>query len=207
LFRVVPDNPRLAAVFSNCRRIGWQVLAVLLIGIAIHPVLINTPAYLIEKGFDSVFAANISSSIFFVMAVAKIGLGYINDRLGIHASLYLGLGSFVISIIILILASSPWMVWIFVVFNGIAVASLSVLVPLYARALLGNENYSRYLGIFIATLSGGISIGVPVINYAYDLSGSYTLVIMIFAVLGLIALILADLSLKLKDRNQRELVD
>jgi len=158
--------------------------------------LVNTPAYLVEKGFDSVFAAGISAAVFFVLAVAKFGLGLIHDRLGIRISMTLGLGSFIVAALVLLFAASSWMVWVFVLFDGIAVATLSLLVPLFAKAILGTENYNSFLGVFIAILSAGISAGVPVISYAYDLMGTYTWVVAAFAVIGVLALGLAMVSLK-----------
>lgn len=182
--------------FLKIRGMPVALLAVFLIGVVIHPVLVNTPAYLVEKGFDSVFAAGISAAIFFVLAVAKLGLGLIHDRLGIRISMILGLGSFILAALVLLFAASSWMVWVFVLFDGLAVATLSLLVPLFAKAILGMENYNSFLGVFIAILSAGISVGVPVISYAYDLMGTYTWVVAAFAVIGVLALGLAMVSLK-----------
>jgi len=177
------------------------ILAVFLIGVVIHPVLVNTPAYLIEKGFDSIFASNISASVFFVLAVAKLLLGVIHDRLGIRFSMILGVGSFIIAAVVLVLANTSTMVWVFVLFDGFAVATLALLVPLFAKAILGAERYSSYLGIFIAVLSGGIAVGVPVINIVFDLIKSYSWVILSFAAIGAVALFLSILSIRISEKS------
>ncbi|HAF62357.1 MAG TPA: hypothetical protein DCK95_08525 [Anaerolineaceae bacterium] len=174
------------------------ILAVFLMGITIHPVLINTPAYLIEMGFDTEFATNVSSAIFFVLAFAKIILGIIHDKLGIKTSLYIGLISFVLCSVILLFSKAQWSIWIMTIFMGIAVSTLSVIVPLYVKALLGKNDYENFLGFFMAILSAGVAVGVPIINYAYDFSGNYSGIIGAYAVLGLLALVLAIFSLRKK---------
>ena len=176
--------------------------AVFLIGLIIHPVIVSTPAYLLEKGFDAVFAASVTGSIFFVLAFAKIFLGFMNDKLGIRTSLLIGLGAFILSTIALILASSKWVVWVFVVCSGTGAATLAVLIPLYARDLLGLQNYRHLLGVFVAVVSAGIGVGTPLINYVFDLTGSYTVMIALSGVIGLIALLLAVTALANKRVSQ-----
>jgi len=182
----------------------WLALGVVfLIGMTIFPVILSTPPYLIEKGYDAVFGASVTGGIFLVLAFGKILLGILHDRLGIRSSLLIGVGSFVISTIVLILAARPWMVWVYVLFSGIGAATLAVLIPLYAREVLGQQNYRHFLGMFIAVISAGIGIGTPLINYVYDLSGSYTLMIAINGIVGLMAIFLTTIGL---DRKQGERV-
>lgn len=176
--------------------------AVFLIGMTMLPVIFSTPPYLIEKGFDGMFAASIAGVIFLFMAFAKIMIGFMYDRLGIRTSLLIGIGSFVTSTLILVLSAQQWMVWIFALFGGIGASTLAVLTPLYARKILGKQNYRQYLGMFIAVLSAGIGIGTPLINYVYDLSGSYTMMIAINGIVAVLALILAFFALNRKQADQ-----
>jgi len=177
-------------VFKHCH--FWVALgAIFLIGMAMLPVIFSTPPYLLEKGFDGVFAASITGAVFLVMAFAKIIIGFLHDRLGIRTSLLIGIGSFAVSTLVLVLATQQWMVWLFTLFGGIGASTLAVLTPLYAREILGQKNYRQYLGVFIAVLSGGIGIGTPLINYIYDLTGSYTVMIAINGIVAVVALIMA----------------
>jgi MFS transporter, OFA family, oxalate/formate antiporter len=179
----------------------WLALgAVFLIGMAIFPVILSTPPYLIEKGFGAVFSASVIGGIFLVLAFAKILLGFLHDRLGIRTSLMIGVGSFVISTVVLILAARPWMVWAYALFSGTGAATLAVLIPMFAREVLGQENFHNLLGVFIAVVSAGIGIGTPLINYVYDLSGSYTLMIAINGLVGLMVLFIVHFALEKKRR-------
>ncbi|BAE82652.1 MFS transporter [Desulfitobacterium hafniense] len=171
------------------------LFAVFLIGFVIQPILVNTPAYLVEKGFDSVFAAGVSGSIFLVLAIAKIILGIIHDKFGIKISLFVGLGAFIISTASLLLAANKTALWIFVGFYGFVVASYVILVPLFAQAILGKDDYNSYLGIFMGCMGAGTGIGIPLMSYTYDILGSYSWSIIGFAALGIIAFLLAIISL------------
>ena len=178
------------------------LLAVFLIGMVIHPVIMSTPAYLIDKGYDAIFGATISGAIFLVLAFAKIFLGFMNDRLGIQISLLISMGSFVMSTFFLVLASSPWMVWAFALFSGTGAATMAVLIPLYVRDLLGQHYYRYLLGVFVAVVSVGVGVGTPLINYVYDLTGSYRVMIAVNGAVGLIALLLAVSALNRKRVTQ-----
>lgn len=174
------------------------ILAIFIIGFAFHPVLISMPAYLVEKGFDTAFAASVTGAVFFVLGVAKILIGAIHDKLGIKTSLFIGVSTFFISALLLILAAQAWLVWVFIVFHGISLTTIAVLVPLYAKEILGDENYSRYLGIFVAVLSIGAGLGIPIINYTFDLTGSYTGTIAAFAILAAVGWFVATIPLRNK---------
>lgn len=183
------------------------LLGIFIIGITFYPVLVSSPAYLVDKGFDALFAATITGAIFFVLGAAKIVIGFIHDRLGIKTSLLIGVSTFMISAILLILARQPWMVWLFVLSIGISLSTLTVLVPLYVREILGTKNYSRYLGVFVATSLAGSGLGIPMINYTYDLTGSYSGIMAAFAGMAALGYILAIIPLRHKPVPKENLVN
>jgi MFS family permease len=184
---------------ASSNRIG--MLAVFFIGCAIHPVLASAPAYLVEKGFDAFFGAAITSAAYFVLAIAKIVIGLIHDRVGVKISLSFTLSALIISAFLIILAKEQWLVWVFSIFTGVAISTNAVLVPLYAKTLLGDQNYSHFLGIFIATLAAGIGISTPLVNYIYDIMGSYTWGFVLIALSGGTALLLVFRSLRTKKNS------
>ncbi len=196
-----PPQGETAKDFLTQPHIYLAIITVLIIGISVGPSIINTPVFLIEKGFDTVFAASIISALFIVQAFTKIGIGFFNDRVGIRTSLYIGLGAFVIALVLLILTRSVWMTWVYVFFGGVGLSVIAVLVPLFAREVLGKSHYERYIGVFVATLTTGLGIGNPVINFAYDLTGTYTFIYILMLFMGVGAIFLTKLSLKLKAKN------
>jgi MFS family permease len=119
------------------------LMAIFIIGMVNHSVLVNTPAYLSDKGFDSAYITRVASGIFLVLGIAKISLGYIIDKLGIKAGVILGVGSFIISAVILSFTTSQLLIGFFVVFLGYAVATEAVLTPFFCQSVAWNGSLPK----------------------------------------------------------------
>ena len=165
-------------------------LVVFLLGFIINPISVISPAYLVEKGYSEVFGASVYSGTLLVMGAAKIMVGYLHDRLGIRTSIFLAMGAFIAGVATLLLAESEWLIWVFMALEGLALPALSVIIPLYAMAVLGKENVSSYLGVWVAVLHVGVGTGVPAMNYLFDLTGTYA-----WAAAGAIGLAVVTLAL------------
>jgi MFS family permease len=194
-FRTTSSKISTQILFTNDNYL-FALLAVFFIGMGIHSILVCTPAYLVDKGFDLFFTAGVSSGIFFTLALAKIFVGFLLDKLGIKISLILGIGSYILCSVLLIIAMSEWLIWLYVILLGFALVTQAVSTPFYAMTLMGKENYTKFLGVFLADLSAGQAIGVSIMNYSYDFLGSYSFIIGAFAGLGIIALLLVTKSLR-----------
>ncbi len=174
----------------------FALISIFLIGVTVGPTNANVPGVIIEKGFDEALVAKIVSATFLFQALIKILLGYLNDHLGIRFCIYFGLGAYVLGTTLLILSKTVMMLWTYVIFAGISITTFAILVPLFVRSLLDRESYSKYIGLFMAVSSGGMSLGNPLINFMYDLSGTYTIILSILTIVGLSGLIFAQISLK-----------
>lgn len=167
----------------------WRTfLAAFIIGVAVHAVLIAIPGQLQHQGFGEVQAGTIYGGVFLVMGITKIFMGWLNDRCGIRLTTILSMSCFLIGATMLIFTATPAMAWIFVLIFGLALPSEAVLVPLIARNVMTKRQYSEYLGIYIASLIAGITAGVPVINFSYDVFGSYAPALLFNIALGIVSL-------------------
>jgi len=189
-------KPDKAIKFFKQPAIWFTLIAVFLIGIVTIPTNDTMPPFLTEKGFSAESITKIASAIWLAQATAKIILGLINDRIGAKFCLYTGLGSYLLGAVILILSNNIWTMWIYVIFAGIFTSAIAVLVPLYVRAVIGGENYGKYIGIFMATLTAGIGLGNPIINFIYDVTRTYTVILSVFIFVGIAAIFLSHLSLR-----------
>jgi MFS family permease len=187
-----PPPPMTAGEFFRDPILMPGLLVSFLLGFTVHPVWANTPAYLVDKGYSQLFAATVFSGVMLVIGGAKIGLGWIHDRLGIRACSLLGFGSLVAAAWLIPLASSEGLIWVYAFFDGISLASLSILAPLFARNLLGSQNYGAYLGFYLAVMNVGAGLGMPLMNYVFDHFRTYDGVTIVYGAVGLIALLLAD---------------
>lgn len=176
-----------------------------LMGFLIAPLLNITPAHMTDRNFDYIFASKISGGIMLILALAKVLLGMINDRFGIRVSISLGLITFILSALLLLFMNTEVIAWLYSLTYGISLATLSVLIPLFILAVTGEEDFGTLIGIGVSMMSAGVAAGTPAISLSYDLTGTYDLVLVIFALLGLAAYLLTMLTIKRSSDVQRNL--
>ena len=172
-------------------------ITVLIMGIIIHPVLVIAPVFLQDKGIDPVVAATISGVVYFSAAFGKMGLGMFFDKFGPVKTMGVVFATFIGGSLILLVTSTQWVAVIFAIVFGISVASQTVIVPCFVSSFIKSEDYNKFIGFFVAILTGGTALGIPVISSAYDMLGSYRPMIIIFILMAFAAFILAVLTEKM----------
>lgn len=181
---------------------------IFLMSFLMAPWLNVAASHLMDRGFDAMFASQILGGILFIMGLSKIFVGTVHDRIGISSSINICLISFVFSSIILLFVKTKFFAWLFALFFGISLSALSVLLPLFTSAVAGEEYLSDIIGIASALIGAGMSIGTPLINFTYDLTGSNNLILIIFTILGIFNMRLSFLALKkLQINNKKDLVN
>ncbi|MGD9568807.1 MAG: nitrate/nitrite transporter [Sedimentibacter sp.] len=169
---------------------------IFLMGFLMAPWLNILASHLMDRGFDAIFASKILGGVLFVMALSKILVGAIYDRIGIKVAINICLISFILSAFLLLIVNSIFIAWMFAILFGISLSALSVLLPLFTSAIAGDEYLSDIIGIASALIGAGVAIGIPLVNFTYDLTGSNNLILIIFTILGIINIFLAFSSLK-----------
>jgi MFS family permease len=188
------------------KRVILGLIAIFLMAFLIAPWLNVLPSHLMDRGFDEIFASQVLGGVLFIMGMAKISVGAVYDKIGIRAAVGICLVSFVISSILLLIVNSKTVAWLFAVLFGISLSALSVLLPLFTLALAGDEYLSDIIGIASALVSAGISLGTPVINYAYDLTGSNNMALIIFTMLGILNMVLTFISLRKQEIRETDMI-
>lgn len=186
-------------------RVILGLTVIFLMGFLMAPWLNVVASHLMDRGFDSMFASQILGGVLFIMGLSKIFVGVIHDRIGIKSAINICLISFVFSSTILLFVKSKIFAWVFALFFGISLSALSVLLPLFTSAIAGEEYLSDIIGIASALIGAGMSIGTPLINFTYDLTGSNNLILVIFTILGIFNMLLSFLALK-KPANNKEVL-
>ncbi|NLK64351.1 MAG: MFS transporter [Tissierellia bacterium] len=179
-------------------RVILGLTVIFMMAFLIAPWLNVLPSHLMDRGFDEIFASKILGGVLFVMALAKIFVGAVYDRIGIKAAIGICLISFVISSVLLLIVKSKIIAWMFAVLFGTSLSALSVLLPLFTSALAGEEYLSDIIGIASALVGAGIALGTPVINFTYDLTGSNNIILIIFTILGILNMLLTYITLRKK---------
>jgi MFS family permease len=154
----------------------WGLFAAYLFtAIAAYSVVPHTVAYLVERGFDPLFAASAFGLAGMLSAIGIVSVGWMSDRIGRRQTATISYASTMVGIVLLLLVSvqpSVLLVYGFVLFFGlmqgargpIIVAMIATLFPSGVGAVYGTLSVAQGVGAgFGSWLSG----------YLYEATGSY----------------------------------
>lgn len=151
-------------------------------GLLTNPVVVAFPSHLTDLGFDAAFASQVSSVTFLILAGVKVLTGFIYDRAGIRVALTISFAGGVIGCLLLAFCSSHAMAYMFSAVFAFVLPLETLMIPLVVSDLIGQRSYTHFVGVFLALMSAGIAVGTPVINFSYDVMGSYTGVLVALAI-------------------------
>ena len=146
----------------------------LIIGFCMNSMNLTTAPNISALGYSPVFAAGVASAYMAALAVAKIVLGGMCDRIGTWKGCGISLAALFVAAVSAALARSLPFVFLMVVTNGLGTAFGSVAYPLIARDLYGERDQAAIAGMFNSIGSLGGSFGPTICGMVYDATGVYT---------------------------------
>lgn len=162
------------------------VLLIFLIGLITNPVVLSAPAHLTDSGFDVHFAAGISGMVYLSLAFAKLSIGWIYDKWNLHTSMLICIITYLAAILFLAFAKTEWMAIAYALLLGFSLPLETLIITFLATDLFGLKGYSTIVGIFLATLAAGVACGAPLLNFSYDLTGSYRFMLLCYAAIAVV---------------------
>lgn len=151
---------------------------------------------LTDLGFSAIYAANMYSAYMGLMAVMKVVLGVLNDRIGIRACTAGALICCIITLLCFIFGGMQWLHIPMIPAIAIGCAAATILYPFLARYSFGSRAYTELYGMISAANSLWTSLGHLMQNGIYDATGSYNGAYIIGIVLSLLGLLLLPLMRK-----------
>jgi MFS family permease len=163
-------------------------------------------AHMCDKGLSDMEAAQLQSILLFALAISKVILGWLIDRIGIRIVTVICCLCAAISMFLLPTVSDYSQALVAVIIYGLGLPMTTIIVPALTIDLFGYHSYVTAVGIFSATISMGSMMAGPLSNISFDNLGSYTLVFRIGAVvmLAMIAVLLVIFRRADKLRKQLE---
>lgn len=151
--------------------------------------------YLTDIKYSSTFAAGLLGFYLGMIAVGKIMLGYISDHYGIKWGFIIFTGFLILSLIFLYKAEYMIFVILFAIAFGFGNAVITVSLPLMTSECFGLKHYAVIFGMLTIANALGAAVGMPVVGYLYDSTGSYNSAITISLVITIIALLLGIVAM------------
>lgn len=142
------------------------------------------------------------------MCISKLLSGVSYDKLGLRVTLLicevLGIFSF---LALAFSGSDPFGVTsavIWSVLSALAMPLETVMVPLIAADMFGEEDFSKMVGIFVSINTAGYAFGTPLANLIFDKCGTYKPMLFLTALLMLLIAISFYLILNVAERVRRQ---
>lgn len=174
---VRPDRPREGLPLRPALATGafWALTASSGLGLLAHSVLLaHQVSYLIGRGFDPVFAATAAGLLGLASLPSRVVMNLLSERLGARGLLAVSASLQAAGVVLLIVAATPALVWLYIAVYGFAFGAISPL-----RAAVTGEYFGR-LAFGVITAAQGLpaqvlgAVGPLAAGYLYDRQGNYT---------------------------------
>lgn len=171
-----------------CGTIGIGVIALIVYG-----AICNIAIFSSDLGYDGgvmlsiMYAANI---------VLQLPFGILADKLGIRVCMVAYSIMAIGAVFIYATAPAIGMMYVGTILLGGSFCILKATLPVYTLQVFGNREQGRIMGIMIAVMNCGVAFGMPLLNAAYDLTGSYTGMFKLFGWIAIALTIMLFLGCK-----------
>lgn len=134
-------------------------------------------AHMTDVGISSEMRANISVISSIMLMLMKFCSGYMYDKFGLRITISICSIGAIVELFLLGMITNTEVgnviAVVRAVLSAVALPLETIIIPLYASDLFGEKSYSKMLGIFISASTAGCALGSPIMNFCYDMLGSY----------------------------------
>ncbi len=150
-----------------------------------------------DSGLHSSYVATVLSIHSITLTVSKFSTGFMYDRMGIKKTsavcFVAGLTAMILLLNVSPTSSGKACAVAYGIFSSFALPLETIMLPIYAREIFGENAFNRILGIFVSVNTAGYAVGAPVANLCYDITGSYNISLYISCIL----LVLTGITMQL----------
>ena len=171
------------------------LVCIFLTGLVLQSISGIADPHLRDNGVDLNVITFMMSLHAILLSVAKFSTGFIYDRCGIRIASGICYTAALVGMLSLALTDSSAVGTVlgftYGAFSSIALPLETIMLPIFARELFGEEHFNRALGIFVSVNTAGYALGGPIANLVFDLTGSYDPWIFIsVALIGAVAILM-----------------
>ena len=179
----------LSEAMKTFRFWGISVASVLLSIVGIS-LMLNISPHLTNAGYSVTFAANIVALTMGALAIGKIILGSLFDKLGLRTATSIAVSFLIVGTVGMIYVTNYIALFAVVAGTGLGTAFYTIANPIITTKVYGNKDYSSIYGFLTAVIGLGGIISPVIVGFLYDSSGSYFSSYKLMLVLGIAVLVL-----------------
>ena len=187
--RMAPSTATLAEAMRGMP--FWLMLAAFLFGnICSQTLHVHQVAYLVDQGVTAMVAASVVGVVGASSIVAKVGGGWLSDRVE-REFVYLGgivvMVAAVAALAALAGAPAPWAIYGYAVLLGAGYSVTASLIPAMVSDRFGGKHFGSIVGVGLMGSAAGSALGPWMAGYLFDRTGSYMPAFAIAAGCGVVA--------------------
>ncbi len=161
-----------------------------------------------DAGLDPVYVSLILSVSSIVLTFFKFGVGFVYDKKGLRTTSNICFGASIVVVLLLVNVNDTNMGRILAMLYGIAISLAmpleTVMLPIYAADLFGEDSYNKIQGIFSSVNTAGFALGAPLANLCYDLTGNYNGALYAGGILITVVMIAMQFVISAAHREQKK---
>ena len=184
-------------------------ICIFLTGLVLQGVNGVAAAHMKDVGIDPAYVATVLSIHSLVLALFKFLTGVVYDRFGLRTTITMCSVTAVIVMILLSMLTNSVMgkilAMIYGIFSSLALPLETILLPIYAGDLFGQKSFDKILGLFVSVNTAGYAVGAPVINFIYDMTGSYASGFVLCACVMLAVIVALQFVINAAHKKQKEI--
>jgi MFS family permease len=162
-------------------------------------ILVHFAPYAVDIGILPIVAATILSIIAANSVIGRISIGFISDRVGGRLTLSACLITMILALIWLLFAEEIWMFYLFALIFGLAYGGIMSLATIVTAELFGLKFLGVIFGSVMLLYTVGGALGAPLAGSIFDITGGYSLALLICMILSILAFIFSLNLLRYKN--------
>lgn len=187
----VVDRPGFTLRQALATRAFWLLNGSIALRIMVtSSVIIHIVALMQDLGMSTTEAAGMLSALALMSIIGRLAMGWLGDRIGLR-TVYMGsLVSLMAGLMIVAYAHEPWQIWLFMVLFAPAYGGLASMTPAFRADLFGVRAFASIGGAMEPVIMLGTITGPFLAGYVFDVTGSYRLAMIVFAIASAVNLAL-----------------
>jgi len=128
-----------------------------------------------EQGFSLQQAGLLGTALLMAQLVGQMGGGWFGDRMSKQYLVMWAMVGHVVGMVLFTFGTTPWMVWLFVPFHGLAWGVRGPLLQAIRADYFGSSSFGRIMGWSALIMMFGTMSGPIIVGLLRDVTGTYTL--------------------------------
>lgn len=207
-------EPWVGIEFSKAKALPYFYLALVCVffaGFCLQGISGIAKAHMKDVGLSAEYVAFAMSFHSLALACFKFLTGFVYDKLGLRfTSSMCSITAAVVIFLLAMVTNSPFgmaIAMIYSIFSSLALPLETIMLPIYASDLFGEQSYEKILGIFVSVNVTGYALGAPVVNLCFDLIGTYKPILFVCAAIMLIVTLVMQYVIMKADRKKKKILD